>query len=65
MKGVDEIEFFVTSQSVEDPRRLLHGDAIPSDMGDGKIHRKPFHRAPQESQTLDTGGLLTGFVQGL
>ncbi len=65
MVGVDEIEFFVPVQPVEERRGLATLDPVPTDVRHGQVTAEAAHRARQDAEPRLFRGLLAGREQGL
>ena len=65
MKGMHEVELFLSAKALEKGGRLFDVQSVPADMGYGKINGKSFHHPRDNTQAFDVRGFLTVFEQGL
>ena len=65
MIGMDKIEFFIPLQPLEQGRGLMDLNAVPADVGDGKVTGEPLYPAREDAQARFLGSLLAGGKQGL
>jgi len=65
MVGVDEIEFLIARQAVEQWRRLVYFQPIPAYMGDGEIGGEALDPTGEDAQARFFRGFLARFEQSL
>ncbi len=65
MVGMDKVKFFITAKPGEYPGRLFKVEPVPTDVRNGEINVKSFHRAGNKTESADIRGLFAVLKQCL